>query len=172
MDALVEIGNFATASAGDLWLLASNFLALIVLTGVLLVFAMKGGRGGLISLMLSLYAGYAIYIVFPYTDFVLTLGGTTTIKAALSILLFAAATIIPFLFLRRITSGGFGSLTFFQNLLLATIAAAFILALGYHLFDIGNIYTFPDPLNRLFEPKEYFFYWFIAPLAGLFFLAH
>lgn len=169
---IIEIGNIATSLGSSAWLWAGNFLALIVLTTIILVFAMRAGRAGLISLILALYAGYALYIVFPYTNAVVGAGGTPLVQAAISIILFAAASVLPFLLVNRLTGGGFGSLSIIQNFLLALLAAGFLLALGYHVFDISNIYTFPQPLNQLFEPEGYFFYWFVAPLIGLYFIAH
>lgn len=172
LDTFIEVGNIATELSASAWLWAGNFLALIILTGVLLFFAMRGGRGDLISLILGLYAGYALYMVFPYKDAVISAGGTPLVQAVLSVILFALATLPPFILIRRLIGGGFGTLTFFQNLLLSLLASAFLLALGYHVFDVSNIYSFSDPLNQLFAPEGYFFYWFIAPLAGLYFFAH
>ncbi len=171
LDALAEVGNLATTLTSSAWLWAGNFLALIILTAILLFFSMRGGRSGLISLILALYAGYALYIVFPYTDNVVGAGGTPLIQAILSVILFAIATFPPFVLIRRLTGGGFGSLSIIQNLLLSLLAGAFLLALGYHVFDVSNIYSFSDPLNQLFAPEGYFFYWFIAPLLGLFIFA-
>ncbi len=168
----VEVGNIATELGASAWLWAGNFLVLIILTCVIMFFAMRAGRGGLIALILSLYAGYALYTVFPYTGAVIAAGGTDLIKAGLSIILFAAASVVPFILVNRLTGGGFGSLSVIQNFILAFLAAGFMMALAYHVFDISNIYSFPEPLNQLFAPEGYFFYWFLAPLAGLYFIAH
>ncbi|HYD93536.1 MAG TPA: hypothetical protein VEB18_03760 [Candidatus Paceibacterota bacterium] len=171
-ESLLQVGTIATDLGSSAWLWAGNFLALIILTIVLLFFAMRAGRAGVISLILALYAGYALYVVFPYTAAVVSAGGTPLIQAAISIILFAAAAVVPFLLVNRLTGGGFGSLSIIQNFILALLAAGFLMALGYHVFDISNIYTFSEPLNQLFEPEGYFFYWFVAPLIGLYFLAH
>ena len=170
-ESIIQIGTVATelgASAG-LWI--GNFLALIVLTVVLAFLAMRSGGSGLISLNLSLYSGYALYTAFPYRDAVIGIGSTPLIQAILSIILFGLATIVPYLILVRVTSQSFGGLSIIQNLLLAFLASSFILALSYHVFDLSHIYTFSDPLNQLFEPEGYFFYWFIAPIIGVYFLA-
>jgi hypothetical protein len=171
MEALAEVGSIATETAGTAWIWAGNFVALIILTALLLVFAMRGGRSGLISLMISFYVGYAIYMLFPFAEIVVGAGGTPLIKAILSVGMFILATLVPFLVIRRITGGGFGSLSFFQNLLLSLLTSAFLIALGYHVFDIHQIYTFPAPMDQLFAPEGFFFYWFIAPLLGLFIFA-
>ncbi len=152
----------------QLW--GANFLVLIVLTALVTAFTARGGKNGLISLVVSLYLAYALYIVFPYADTLIALGTGTTAKALLSLGLFVGLGIIPFLFLQRATRASYGSLHIIPNILLSFLVAGFIVALLYHVFDISHIYSFPKPIDQLFAPKGYFFYWFIAPLVGLFFL--
>lgn len=168
---MLQVGTAVSAAGADAWLWVTNFLVLIVLTVVIYFFAMREGGAGVISLNISLYCGYAIYSVFPYRDAIVGIGATALVQAVLAIVLFIAATAVPFLIAMRLTAPSFGQLSFFQGLLLSLVASVFLLALGYHVFDITNIYKFPDPLNQLFEPEGYFFYWFIAPLLGLYFLA-
>lgn len=169
--AAVEISNLATSAAGTAWLWAGNFLVLILLTVGILFLAMRRGGAGLISLNIALYAGYAVYIVFPYRDAIIGIGATAVVQAIISVTLFVLATAIPFVICFRLTEPSFGSLNLVQGTILSLAASFFIMALVYHVFDISNIYHFSDPLNQLFEPQGFFFYWFIAPLIGLFFLA-
>ena len=128
--------------------------------------------GGIISLLLSFYAGYAIYLVFPYTDFIISAGGVPLLKAVLSVILFLLSILIPYLFINRLIKGGYGVLSFVPRFVLSFLAACFLIALAYHVFNVTHIYTFPEPMNSLFAPDQYFFWWFIAPLFGLFFLVH
>lgn len=176
MDAVTQFGNAATAwitqSASHATLLLENFLILVVLFIVMLGFSYKAGRGGIISLILAFYAGYAIYILFPFTKDIVGAGGTKVLKAVLSIVIYGIATFLPFHFIQRLITGGYGVLSFFQRVGLSFLAAAFLLALAYHVFHVSNIYSFPQPLNMLFEPDQYFFWWFIAPMIGLLFLVH
>ncbi len=167
-----QVSGFATSGASSVWLLFGNFVILLVLTLVMIGFSYKAGRGGIISLLLAMYVGYGIYIVFPYTEKIIDAGGTVMIKAFLSIVIFAIATLIPFHFIQRLTSGGFGVLSFFPRFVLSFLAATFLLALAYHVFDISDIYSFPAPIDKFFAPEGYFFWWFIAPMAGLVFLVH
>jgi hypothetical protein len=172
MDIVSNVSDLATSGISSIWLLIGNFLVLLVLTVIMIGFSYKAGRGGLISLIVSFYAGYALYIVFPYTDDIVTAGGSTVVKAVISISLYIGMTFVPFHFIQRLTGGGFGVLSFVPRFVLSFLAAAFLLTLAYHVFQISNIYTFPDPINSLFAPDEYFFWWFIAPLVGLLFLVH
>lgn len=166
-----QIATFATQAAQHAWALTANFLILLALVIAMIVFSYRS-RGGIISLIIALYVGYALYLVFPYTSLAISFGGTTLIKALISILLFIIATIIPYLFIERLTHGGFGVLSFVPRFVLSVVAATFLIAIAYHVFNVNHLYTFPQPLNQLFAPDAYFFWWFIAPLVGLFFLVH
>ena len=170
MEVIDSVSGLATSGITSVWLLVGNFLVLLVLTVLMIGFSYKAGKGGLISLTVAFYAGYAIYMIFPYTEDILDAGGSTAVKVVISIALYAAATFIPFHFIQRITSGGFGVLSFVPRFVLSFLAAAFLLTLAYHVFHVSNIYTFPNPIDKLFAPNEYFFWWFIAPLVGLWFL--
>lgn len=168
---MLQVGTAVSAVGSDAFVWVMNFLVLIVLTLAVYMFAMRRGGAGVISLNISLYCGYAIYNVFPYRDAVVGIGATPLVQAVLAVVLFIAATALPFLIVMRLTAPSFGQLSFFQGLLLSLVAAVFLLALAFHVFQISDIYTFSDPLNQLFAPEGFFFYWFIAPLAGLYFLA-
>ena len=172
MDIANQVSGYAQTYALDAWNIGGNFLAFGILTLVLLGIAMKGGRGAMISLIISMYAGYAIYAVFPYTNMLLSAGGTPLVKAVISVALFVGMSILPFHFIHRITSAGFGGLTIIPNLFLAILTAGFMFALGYHAFDVNHIYAFPEQIRAIFAPNDYFFWWFIAPLVGLIIFVH
>lgn len=167
-----QVTTFAATGASSAWLFATNFLILVILTVVMIGFSYRAGRGGIISLIVAFYAGYAIYIVFPYTDSIIGAASSKMIKAVLSVILYGIFTFVPFRFIQRLTGGGFGVLSFVPRFALSFLAAAFLLTLAYHVFNVSNIYTFPSPINNLFAPDGYFFWWFIAPLLGLLFLIH
>lgn len=167
-----QVTTFASHGAASAWIYIGNFLILFILTLVMIGFSYKAGRGGIISLLVAFYAGYAIYSVFPYTNAIIGAGGSTLIKAVISVVIYAIATFIPFHFIQRLVGNGFGVLSFVPRFALSFLSAAFLLTLAYHVFHVSNIYTFPDPINSLFAPNEYFFWWFIAPLLGLLFFIH
>jgi hypothetical protein len=166
-----QISDVATVAAANSWAIGSNFLILAVLTVVFILISYRS-RGGIISLLVAFYIGYAIYLVFPYTKDIVGAGGDPMMKAIISISIFAIACIVPFLFIERLVSGGIGVLSVFPRFGLSFLAATFLMALAYHVFAVNNIYTFPEPMNTLFAPGEYFFWWFAAPLIGLLLLVH
>ncbi|MFZ1988091.1 MAG: hypothetical protein WAV21_03625 [Minisyncoccia bacterium] len=173
MDAVNQVAEFATTGAANAWVWAGNFLVLLIFTVIMILFSYKAGRGGIISLIVSFYIGYALYLVFPYTNWALDMVGDNVIlKGLVSLILFGLASFFPFIFVQRLVGGGFGVLSFVPRFALSFLSACFLLALGYHVFHVSNIYTFPEPINTLFAPDHFFFWWFIAPLIGLFFLVH
>ncbi len=176
MDALsgitTQVNAFASHGVASAWVIAGNFLILFIMTLVMIGFSYKAGRGGIISLLVAFYAGYALYLVFPYTQSIIGAATSVPIKAIISIVIYGICTFIPFHFIQRLVGSGFGVLSFVPRFALSFLAAAFLLALAYHVFHVSNIYTFPDPINSLFAPNQYFFWWFIAPLLGLLFFIH
>ena len=120
------------------------------------------------AITLSLYLGYAIYTVFPYKDFVLNMGGgADASRTVLSILLFVVAVVLSHFVIKKVI-GRSGPSAFPSKALQFVLAVGFILAIGYESFAITRLYEFPGIVNIIFNPT-YFFYWFIAPLVGLFF---
>ena len=51
------------------------------------------------------------------------------------------------------------------------LVATFPLALAYHIFPVASVYNFTPAVDALFAPKAYFWWWFVGPSIGLFFLA-
>jgi hypothetical protein len=171
MDIALQVGNYASAAAGNSWGLVSNFLILIGLSVLFVLFSYRS-RGGIISLIVAFYVGYAVFLVFPYTKDIIAAGTDPLMKAVISVIVYVICCIVPFMFIERLASGGFGILSVLPRFGLSFLAATFLLALAYHVFHVNNIYTFPEPMNTIFAPDQFFFWWFIAPLLGLLFLVH
>ena len=172
MDALSELGNLntiATQSALGAWSWASDFLIVIILCGVLFLFAWYMGRGPFIGLLISLYAGYALYSVFPYASFLPASPPLVALGSAIAV--YAVLAGIAYVILRRAVVSDFVYIGLFGLGVLSFLGAGFLLALAYHVFPIHEVYTFTPAVDMLFAAKQYFFWWFIAPLLGLFFLA-
>lgn len=166
-----QISDVATSAAGSSMVVLSNFIVLVVLTIVFVLISYRS-RAGIISLVVSFYAGYAIFVVFPYSKDIIASGGSPLVKAGISVAIYAICCIVPFIFVERLVSGGIGVLSVFPRFGLSFLASTFLMALAYHVFHVNNIYTFPEPLNTLFAPDQFFFWWFIAPLLGLLVLVH
>lgn len=148
---------------------ATDFLAIIILFGVFFAIAWWRGMNVLASLIFSLYGAYALYIFFPYSETILSWGSTSLTTLTISLGLFAFFTAIFYFTLRRVVSADYilggrhlavGILSFFIT--------TFIVVLAYHVFPVRDVYTFTPAIDSLFASKQFFFWWFVAPLVGLF----
>ena len=144
-----------------------NFLLLIALAAALFFFAMRAGRAILVSLILSLYVGFALYASFPFKE-ELTFGESPFMRALSGLALFGILSFGPYLILRRVSSAGGMKMNPFALALLALATGGFVLALGYQVLDIASLVPLTPALDALFSPDPYFFWWCAAPLVGIF----
>lgn len=168
-EGLAQVNTIATHTALTLYGYVGNFLALLILAGIFFLLSRYLGRGPFVALLLSLYAGYAVYASFPYESLLPTAPAITAFASHTGLYL---ATVIAFyLILRRVVVSDFLYIGLFGLIVLSFLAAAFLIALGYHVFAAEHIYKFPDIIQTLFAPAKYFFWWFISLAIGIFFLA-
>jgi hypothetical protein len=164
MDSITQI---ATTSIASVWTFVLSFLALILLAGALYGWAWKSGRDVLVSFIFSLYAGYAIYFIFPYSDDIIKAGGSALNALVLRVLFLAVFTGISYWAIRKHSGSGYFRGGEIGTIILAILTSGFILAILYHSLNAKSAYAFTSSLDALFVPKEYFFWWFVAPLIGV-----
>lgn len=150
-----------TTSAASAWGLIGNVLVFLLIVAALVVFAVRVGKAALLSLILSLYIGYALYIVFPFTD----IAGATPVA---NVAVYGVLVLLSYLLVRKLGNSGIGGIKIAPLIILCILTGGFLMALGYTAFNIDTVYDFPKTLDLLFAPKEYFFWWFVAPLIALF----
>jgi hypothetical protein len=165
-----SLNTFATGGFADIIGFVGNFLVLLIIAAVLFFFALRAGRTLLISFILSLYVGFALFTVFPYKELIIV-GDTALVRAVASIALFAAFTFFPYILLRRVSSSGSMHINPIVLAALTLVTGGFVLALGYHVLNIGAVIPLTPSLDALFAPDKYFFWWFLAPLAGVYLTA-
>jgi hypothetical protein len=166
---LEKVSEIATNTAFTAWSFASDFLIILVLLAAIFIFAWYAGRGPLVSFLLSLYAAYAVYVVFPYSSYLPTEPAITALLAQVGVYL--AFVIFFYVILQRVIVSDFLYIGIFGLVVLSFLGAAFLVSLAYHVFPVSEVYKFTPAIDLLFAAKEYFFWWFIAPAIGLFFLA-
>ncbi|HRH55621.1 MAG TPA: hypothetical protein PK609_02025 [Candidatus Paceibacterota bacterium] len=164
MDAL---NSFATGGFADIIAFIGNFLVLLIIAGILFFFALRTGRSMLISFILSLYIGFALFSIFPYKEMFL-IGDSPLVRAVSGIVLFGVFTAFPYVLLRRASTSGSMRIHPVTLAVLAFVAGGFVLALGYHVLNIAAVIPLTPSLDLLFAPDQYFFWWFVAPLVGIF----
>ena len=168
-EGIAQVNELATHTAMTAWNFGSDFLIILVLIAFFFGFAWYVNRGPFIAIVLSYYGAYAIYIAFPYEKYLPQAPALTALLAHVG--LYAALGFGFYIVLRRLVVSDFLYIGNIGLLVLAFLASTFLIALAYHVFPVSVIYDFTPALDMLFAPKEYFFWWFVAPAIGLFFLA-
>ena len=166
---IAQVSTLASDTALTTWNFASDFLIILILFATFFLFAWYIGRATLVSILLAFYAGYAIYVVFPYDSYLPSAPALTALLVRVGFYL--GLSFVFYIVLRRVVVSDFLYVGIFGTLILSFLGATFLLALAYHVFPVANVYHFTPAIDMLFAPKAYFFWWFAAPAIGLFFLA-
>jgi hypothetical protein len=168
MDSLTAL---ATTGFNDAWTFVLNFLAFILIAGALFAWSLRSGRSALVAFVFSLYAGYALYAVFPYASSIIGAAGSALTALFLKVVLYGVFTGLAYWAIRRHGGGDYFGGRHWVSAILAILASGFILAVLYHTLGAKGAYSFTPSIDALFAPKDYFFWWFVAPLAGVLLLA-
>lgn len=168
-NSIAQVNALATHTAQSVWGAAGALLIILVLVTIFFLFAWYVGRGPFVALVLAFYSAYALYLTFPYMSYLPTAPVVTAL--VVHIALYLALVILFYIILRRVVVSDFLYTGIFGLVALAFLASAFVLVLAYQVFPVTSVYHFTPAIDMLFAPKQYFFWWFIAPAVGLFFLA-
>lgn len=169
VEGLAKVNTLAANTAMSLWSGASDFLIILVLLTAFFLFAWYVGRGQLVAVLLAFYCAYALFATFPYASYLPTAPALTALFAQVG--LYAALVGLFYIILRRVVVSDFLYVGVLGLAVLSFLGAAFLIALAYHVFPVAPVYTFTPALDILFAPASYFWWWFISPAIGLFFLA-
>lgn len=166
---LAQVSTLATSSVLTVWSFVGDFAIILVLVLLFFMFARSVGRGPFVAVLLSFYCAYALYVSFPYMQYLPTAPALTALLAELAVYL--GLSFFFYIILRRVAASDFIYIGLFGLLILSFLGAGFLIALAYHVFPVDSIYHFTPAIDLLFAAKAYFWWWFIAPAVGLFFLA-
>ncbi len=166
---LIQIQTLSNHAVTSIPALTGGFLVALVIFVSLFLFSRYAGRGRFVALITSLYVGYATYIVFPFTKYLPITTATNILTS--DIVLFLVLCIVAYSILQNVVISDFVSISALGLVVLSFLVTGFLLALAYQVFPVRNVYTFTPAINMFFAAKTYFFWWFIAPLVGLFVFA-
>lgn len=141
----------------------ADFLSLIIVTAVILAFALYFGRDRIAPLIAALYAALTLYTAFPFPSMISGAYMHIGLYLLFVVILFTAFSGISYFMAAR--SG-----SFIAELIMAVLIAGFVLAISIHILPVQDVYTFSTATKDLFLSDQYFFWWLVAPLAGLFFI--
>jgi hypothetical protein len=170
LDSIAQVTSVATPIALGAWNSVSDFVIILIIVLVFVMFSRYVGRGPFVGVMVSFYTASALYAAFPYMSYLPTAPAVTSVGTHVG--LYLGIVLMFYIVLRRIVVSDFLYIGSIGLIVLSLLAAGFLIALAYHIFAIPTVYHFTPAMDMLFAPKQYFFWWFAAPAIGLFFLAH
>lgn len=129
------------------------------------------GRQALINIICGLYLALLIIIQFPYYETIFGEIAKGGVVAALKLLLFAVTAFLCTLLFKRIMpdeyrEGKFES--FGKKNALALAATVLVMAFSFNVLPVTDFLTPGTPIQSLFAPQSFFFWWLIAPFVILY----
>jgi hydrogenase-4 membrane subunit HyfE len=114
-----------------------------------------------------------VSVEFPYYEVVLgSLGGAVSIAAA-KMVIFLVFTVLATILCFRIMPSEFRESkfdSFTKKMTLSLCATVLVMIFSFHVLPVTEFLTPGTPIQSLFAPAEYFFWWLIFPLIALFIL--
>lgn len=162
----------STMSAEHLVDFLYELMYLLIVLGVFLGISIMKGKQMVINLILSLYLGLLLSLQFPYFDQIFTDSSPQTISIA-KIATFVVFTLLSYLLFSRLMPRAYDEKAFegFKlKFLFALGGTILVMAYSYNALPITEFITPGSPIQALFAPPEYFFWWMLAPLGLLFLL--
>ena len=151
--------------------LLSELAYLLITFGVFLVLAVFKGRQFIINIIFGLYLALLISLEFPFYEEII--GGMTdsgTI-AAIKLGIFGFFTLLMTWLSARVMPEEFRERkteTLGKKILLAAAATVLVMTFSFNALPITEFMTPGTPIQSLFAPAEFYFYWLLAPLVILF----
>ena len=128
------------------------------------------GRQAIINLIMGLYLALLITLEFPNYENIF--GGISSSKDALTKLgFFGVITVLTTALCWRIMPDEFRETkfeSFGKKLLLSLAATILMMIFSFHVLPVTDFLTPGTPIQSLFAPNEYFFWWLLLPLVALF----
>ena len=121
---------------------------------------------------MALYLGLLLSLRFPYYESMIAgvgPGGESMIRISV----FMFFTVISFWLFSRLMPREFDERAFEgfgMKFLFALGATVMIMSFSYNVLPITEFITPGSPIQTLFAPKEYFFWWLLTPIVILFLL--
>ena len=138
---------------------------------VFFVYSMMKGRYALVNVIFALYLALLVSVEFPYYQDLMSGEGEN--GAVAKILVFLAFVIAGIVLMRRHIPGDDYEPAFqglHKKIILSAMATILVMAFSFHALPLTEIITPGTPIQALFAPQEYFFWWLALPIIVLFFI--
>lgn len=139
--------------------------------GVFLFYTLIRGRQATINIIVGLYFALLISLEFPYYSTFLAGASGGHSAAAGKLILFAIFTILATVLMSRLMPAEYKEKkfeSFWKKLLLATAGTILIMVFSFHVLPVTDFLTPGTPIQALFSPKEWFFWWLLLPMVFLY----
>jgi len=149
----------------------SEFAYLLIVFSALLFFSIAKGRQAIMNLTVGLYLALLISIQFPGYDRLFSSLESAQSLAAAKLLFFFFITLFTTLLCWRIMPDEFQEKkfeSFGKKLFLTTGATILIMSFSFQVLPVTELLTPGTPLQSLFAPEVYFFWWLLVPLVILY----
>jgi len=127
----------------------------------------------MINVIFGLYFALLISTHFPYTDYLTDNLGSSLAQSVGKLTIFAIFTILLTWLAARIMPDEFREKkfeSFHKKFLLAGAASVLVMAFSFHVLPVTDFLTPGTPLQTMFAPEGYFFWWLLLPLVMMFIL--
>ncbi|MCA9363581.1 hypothetical protein KC851_04650 [Candidatus Kaiserbacteria bacterium] len=153
IDFMIEIGYF------------------LLVFGIFLGFSVFKGRQAVMNLIFGLYLALLISIQFPNYDFILGGLDSAGSLALGKITFFAIISLLTTALCFRVMPDEFQENkfeSFGKKILLAGGATILLMIFSFNVLPVTEFLTPGTPIQSLFAPEHYFFWWLLVPLVILY----
>jgi len=154
-----------------------NFLSeiayLLIVFGIIFSYSIIKGRQAVINLVFGLYLALLISIEFPFYEQLLGNLESSQAVAIAKLVLFGLFTFLMTWLAARVMPDEFRENKFEtlgKKCILAISATILVMAFSFNVLPITEFMTPGTPIQSLFAPEGFFFWWLLLPLAVLFIL--
>jgi predicted neutral ceramidase superfamily lipid hydrolase len=147
-------------------------LYLIVVFGVFMAVALIKGKQALINIILGLYFALLFTLEFPYYDRLFKASSAQS-ESLMMLAIFVVFAIISILLFNHLMPREFSEKPFEglgKKILFASGATVLVMAFSFHALPITEFLSPGTPIQYLFAPEQFFFWWLSIPIVVLFLL--
>lgn len=151
----------------------SELAYLLIVFGVFLTFSIFKGRQAIMNIIVGLYLALLISLEFPFYDQMLAGIESNQSIASAKLIFFAVISTLATMLFFRIMPDEFRENKFEsvgRKALLAACATILVMIFSFHVLPVTEFLTPGTPIQSLFAPADYFFWWLLLPLVVLFFV--
>ncbi|MCA9357138.1 hypothetical protein H6784_01000 [Candidatus Nomurabacteria bacterium] len=159
------------------WIYVFDFLTeiafLLLVFTLALCFAIFVGRQAIMNLIFGLYLALLISIEFPYYDTIFKGLTSDHTQAGAKLGFFLFITTLTTTLCYRVMPSEFREKRFEsipKKAILALAATILVMIFSFNVLPVTEFLTPSTPIQSLFAPEAYYFWWLLAPLVVLYFV--